>query len=220
MTDLTDVIPVVADAKKAIAKALLVLILTIVAAATGATLMGNYKDAKMAAYRSDVQRAAAEAKAAVIAEAKAQQKAQDDITLASAMANAEAQTKIITLTNDIIKEVPRYVTVTQDARTCVTYGLVRVLDAAATGRNPADLQLPSGVTDDACAPITASALAAGIADNFGIARQNAAQLDTLIADTKAREAARNPVVSSPPVASYDWGISAAWQNDGLRMASD
>lgn len=129
--------------------------------------------------------------AAVNAKAVVQQKAQSDLALKSAVTEASAQERIVTQTRTVIKEVPTYVTPAQDARGCVTYGLVRVLDAASQGVGPADLGLPAGQSDDACSPLKASDLAAGVAENFGIARQNAQQLDGLIADVRARVEAAN-----------------------------
>lgn len=105
----------------------------------------------------------------------------------AAVAEASAQERIVYRTNETIKEVPRYVTVVQD-RACIGYGLVRVLDAAAQGLSPESLQLPAGQSDDACSPVAPSALAMSVAGNYGIARQNAQQLDALSADIRAREA--------------------------------
>lgn len=123
---------------------------------------------------------------AAVASAVAKEREQAKSDLDAAVAEAKAQEKIVTRTQFIIKEVPRYVTASQDRSTCVTYGLVRVLDAAALGTDPADLELPAGQSDDACAPVKASDLAASVAENYGTARQNAQQLDALIEDTRSR----------------------------------
>jgi hypothetical protein len=48
---------------------------------------------------------------------------------------AEVQPQIVTVTKTIVKEIPRYV---QDTSACVTVGLVRVLNAAAIGTDPAN----------------------------------------------------------------------------------
>jgi hypothetical protein len=69
---------------------------------------------------------------------------------------------------------------------CVTYGLVRQHDAAALGVDPDTLPLPSGVTDDTCSPVANADLADAIADNYAAARANAAQLDDLEANVKAK----------------------------------
>lgn len=136
-------------------------------------------------YDKLVTRQLAEKDAAVKAAIKSV-KAQADLAQASAVAEAAAQQKIVVHTKKVYEEVPIYVTPAQDARGCVTYGLVRVLDAAVTGRDPADLKLPAGKSDDACAPVAASDLARSVAGNYGTARQNAEQLDALIADITAR----------------------------------
>lgn len=102
-----------------------------------------------------------------------------------------ARTRVVTRTQTILKEVPTYVTVQSDALPCNSVGLVRLLNAAAEGRDPADYQLPPGVTDDTCTAVTNAALAASVAENYGIARLNAEQLNGLEADVKARIDAAN-----------------------------
>lgn len=104
----------------------------------------------------------------------------------AAVTQAQVQERIVYRTTTIIKRIPDHVTPAQDASGCVTYGLVRVLDAAALGADPGDLELPAGKSDDACAPVKASALAASIVENYGVGQQNAEQLNALIADTRAR----------------------------------
>lgn len=118
--------------------------------------------------------------------AAALQKAQDDVSLAHAVSQAQAQERVVYRTQKVLQEVPHYVTPAQDARGCVTYGLVRVLDAAALGVDPGTLQLPAGKSDDTCSPIAPSALASSVAGNYGVAWQNAEQLDGLIAYEKDR----------------------------------
>lgn len=75
---------------------------------------------------------------------------------------------------------------------CVTYGLVRQHDAAALGVDPDTLPLPAGTTDDACAPVANADLADAISDNYAAARANAAQLDDLEANVKAKVDATKP----------------------------
>jgi len=75
---------------------------------------------------------------------------------------------------------------------CVTYGLVRLHDAAALGVDPDTLPLPSGATDDACSPVADTALAAAFADNYAAARANAAQLNDLIANVKGKVDSTTP----------------------------
>ena len=118
----------------------------------------------------------AQAKEKAVEEARAAQAAQDKIALTAAVAEAAAQEKIVTITNTITKEIPSHV---KDSGPCITYGLVRVLDGAASGRDPDTLALPTGKSDDACSPVKASDLAQSVADNYGAARQNSEQLTAL-----------------------------------------
>lgn len=69
---------------------------------------------------------------------------------------------------------------------CVSVGLVREHDAAALGVDPDTLPLPAGSSDDACSAVTNADLAGAIADNYAAARANAAQLDDLEANVKAK----------------------------------
>lgn len=130
--------------------------------------------------------------AAVAQAARVAQHAQDQITTTSAVAEAAAQERIITRTITLTQEVPRYVTTTVERRIgCVPWGLVRVLDAAASGANPADLIPPAGQPDDACSPVTPLALGQSVVANYGVAHQNAEQLDALIGDITQRVNAAN-----------------------------
>lgn len=151
-------------------------------AASGARLADNHWQKKWDAHV----KADKKAIDAAVAKARADERRSAQLTQTSGETQVRVQTKIVDHTVTLIKEVPKYVTVQQDARSCVSYGLVRLLDAASSGRDPADLELPAGQSNDACAPVEASALAASVVENYGIARQNAAQLDGLIADTRAR----------------------------------
>jgi hypothetical protein len=123
--------------------------------------------------------AEAQAQLAAANAAAAIQKKEDAVSLARAVSEARAQQKITTQTVTLTKEVPVYVSAKTDARTCVTYGLVRVLDAAATGRDPAELPLGAGESDESCASVAASSLARNVAENYGAARANAEQLNAL-----------------------------------------
>lgn len=75
---------------------------------------------------------------------------------------------------------------------CVTYGLVRQLDAAALGVDPDALPLPSGVTDETCAPVENADLAASVGDNYATYRSVAAQLNDLIVNVKGKVDATDP----------------------------
>lgn len=116
------------------------------------------------------------AQAKAIEQALKLEKKQNSITLAAAVADAAAQEKIVVHTQVVTREIVRHV---KDTSTCISFGFVRVLDAEVLGVAPADLALPAGQSDDACAPVTPSALAEHVAANYGRARQNARQLEDL-----------------------------------------
>lgn len=141
----------------------------------------------------ELQYAQAETKA--VEQAKAVQAAEDKVSLDAAVAEAAAQQKIVTVTQTITKEVVRHV---KDHSDCITYGLVRVLDAGVYGADPDSLPLPAGKSDDACAPVTASSLATAILNNYGLARANAEQLNALEAWVKATIHASSGSTTSGP----------------------
>lgn len=103
------------------------------------------------------------------------QKNQDIIIQQDAVKEAKNQQALEDKNNATIKHIPIYV---QDSAHCITFGLIRVLDAAATNRDPAELDA-TGKPSASCSPITNTALAQSIATNYGIANQNAEQLDAL-----------------------------------------
>lgn len=107
---------------------------------------------------------------------------------AAAVKEARGQAKVVHDTEVITKEIPTYVTSVQDARACVSFGLVRVLYAAEHGVAPSSLQLPAGSSDDACTALRSSDLAASLAADYGAGRANAEQLDALIESVKANDA--------------------------------
>lgn len=101
---------------------------------------------------------------------------QDKIALDAAVTEAAAQQKIIVQTQVITKEVVRHVKVDSP---CITFGFIRVYDAAVFGVSPDTLPLPAGQLDGTCAPLSPPAVASAIAENTGRARANAEQLDAL-----------------------------------------
>lgn len=125
-------------------------------------------------------------------EAIKKQRAIDAQNWSAAAAEAQAQQTITTRTVTIEKEVPKYVhdfvPVPGETQTitvgCITYGFVRVLDAAALGVDPASLDLAPGQSDDTCTALKDTDLASAIVENYGIANGNAEQLDALIASVK------------------------------------
>jgi hypothetical protein len=113
---------------------------------------------------------------AVLAQAKIV-RAQDAVSLAAAVTEASAQQKIADEAHLIPKEIRIHVP--SASRICIPFGLVRVLDAATTGADPAGLPLPAGQSDAGCAPVDAAALAQSVAGNYVTARANAEQLSAL-----------------------------------------
>lgn len=125
---------------------------------------------------AQIQLADSQAALAATQKAAALQKAQDDISLKAAVADAQSQAKIVTQTVTVTKEIPAHVS---DASHCITYGLVRVLNAAATGADPDAVPASPGQSDDACAPVSWRDFAGDIVADYEAGRQNAQQLDDL-----------------------------------------
>ncbi len=86
----------------------------------------------------------------------------------------------------ITKEITRYVTPLQDARTCVTVGLARSLRAEADGSDPGALALAPGQSDDDCSDVTASEVAGWFKAYAEASQHNALQLNLLEADINAK----------------------------------
>lgn len=118
----------------------------------------------------------ATAEASAVKQALALKTKEDDIALAASVADAASQQRIVVHTITLTKEVVRHVS---DHSPCITFGFIRVLDAAVLGVSADALNLPAGQSDSTCAPADAAAVARSIAANYGTARQNAQQLDDL-----------------------------------------
>lgn len=82
-----------------------------------------------------------------------------------------ARVEVRTVTQTLIREVPRYVTVASDAQCSVPAGFVRLHDAAAAGVLP-QAPDPAGQPADAPSGIALSAVAATVADNYGGCRED------------------------------------------------
>jgi len=87
---------------------------------------------------------------------------------------AERQVEIQTVTREIVREVPVYVTEAADARNCLTRGWVRVHDAAATGT---PLPETPGFPVDEASTVKASFAAEVIAENYARYQSCKAQVD-------------------------------------------
>lgn len=104
----------------------------------------------------------------------------------TAKISAAAEAKQIVVQHDIqiqtrtiVKEVPTYVSAEADARCVLPVGFVRLFNAAATGADPAAVTDPAGRPDEAPSGIECSEVAETVAESFGAARSNAAQLTGL-----------------------------------------
>lgn len=125
----------------------------------------------------DEQKLAASEAAFKVAEAvqKSEQTA-SKIAVSRAVAEAKAQQDVLLKTITIQEKVPVYV---QDNAHCITYGLVRVLNAAARGTDPSAVSDAAGQPDDACAPVSWRDFARDLTDDYGAGRANAEQLNQL-----------------------------------------
>ncbi len=130
--------------------------------------------------------ASAKALAASEGQTIAQMKANEAHQAAVSKISDAAEQKQIVIQHDIqvqtrtvVKEVPKYVTPEADARCILPAGFVRLYNAAALGSDPASVPVPAGLADGAPSGIACSEVAADLADNFGIARANAAELSGL-----------------------------------------
>ena len=115
--------------------------------------------------------------AAALAKGAAIQQENDNRAIAAASAEAAVQASRVAALQQELDGVQKHVTT--KAIPCISYGLVRVLDAAVLGVSPDALSLPPGKSDDTCSPITATELAVSIVSNYGAALGNAEQLAAL-----------------------------------------
>jgi hypothetical protein len=123
----------------------------------------------------------------------------DQNAIAAANADAAQARETAARTAAQVRVVHDYVTKYQDAHNCVTWGLVRVYDAAAIGTDASALSLPPGVTNDTCSPdVVSSALADGIVRNFGRYRVVAGHFNQLVALDAANDTALKESGTKPP----------------------
>ena len=90
-----------------------------------------------------------------------------------------AQKAIIIRYRTLKQEIPVYVPPATDRDFPVSWGVVRLFDAGATGLDVSAFPLSAGQSDDGASPVEASELAAAIVDNDAAARANAQQLSDL-----------------------------------------
>lgn len=132
-----------------------------------------------------------------IIQAVSKQKSADQITAAVEMINLQKQQQVEVVTKTIIRKVPIYVTPQIDIKYPMPCGLVRLLDAAASGADPDSTPNPSSLADDATCPVTASDAARVIAENYGQYRSVATQLAGL-QDWVTQEGKSLDANSAPP----------------------
>lgn len=138
---------------------------------------------------ANMRAADATALAQAVTSAAAHQHAVDTIATVAASSEAQAQAAITTHTVILTKEITRYV---PETRACIPVGLVRLLNAAATGGDPAGVNYAPGQLDDACAAVSWRDFAADLADDYGTGHANAEQLNALEAWQRATNAATTP----------------------------
>jgi hypothetical protein len=168
-----------------------VIILTILGC--GMKLMSIWDAGKIAGYQKTI--ATGKAQVAQIAAVT------KTITVADQAKEATAQTVIVQRTNTITKEIPVYVSTSPSPPVgCITWGMLRLHDAAILGVDPGSLGDPTTQPSSACSTVAPSVFLDTITENYGAANQNSEQLNALIADLQARTAAIAAAAgqSSPP----------------------
>ncbi len=133
---------------------------------------------------SDLKASDAKARADAIQAASQALQKQDKAAMDAAIAEAQAQVKIVNHTVTLTKEIPVYV---QDTSACSTpsVNLIRLLNAAATGADLTNIPTPAGQSSDPCSGLSWRSFASDIADDYGNGRANAEQLNALIASVKS-----------------------------------
>lgn len=162
-------IPSVAEIK-------LILIAVAMLGIASVTAIGVHKieDARYQKLTADI----AQKNAAAQAAAMIQQNTLNQISAAAdkqAIADKQAQ---LDAANARLAAIPKHVV--KGAGNCLTWGLLRTIDAAVFGVDADTLPMPAGKTDASCADAdSASQLAAEVLGNTGVGQRNAAQLKAL-----------------------------------------
>ena len=115
-----------------------------------------------------------------VQEAQAKQQALDTVAAQAAADEAAKQSHRANLLAQELANAQAHLSTAKITATCVPYGFVRVLYAGSHGVSTDSLSLPTGKSDDACAPIGWSQLATAILHDYGQANANAGQLNSLI----------------------------------------
>ncbi len=133
----------------------------------------------LATLQEDAAIAKAEAHAIQVTQAR------DQITHDADLAAAQAQVKIQTVTQTLIKEVPKYVTAKANRACIITRGFVRVFNAGARGVQP--VPLAAGIADEP-APVSLADVAGTAGAGGGTYQAVAQQLRDLQGWVTAQQA--------------------------------
>lgn len=147
----------------------------LLAASGGAWVGYNIEYSKLAS----LQLADAQAQVLAVNKAIDRRTAQDAAALKAAVSDAQAQQKIVTVTQTITKRIPGHDTVLVEAHACIPVALERLLRATATEADPDSLALAPGQSDDDCADLTVADVADWFASYAGASEANAQQLTDL-----------------------------------------
>lgn len=124
-------------------------------------------------------------------EAQMKQRHSDALTEAAEIAAVRSLTPPVLLTQTLIREVPKYVTVEDDKRYALPLGFCILHDAAAAGIDPADTPEPAPLIDDVPCEVSASEAVSILIQNYGEYHKVALQLiglqNWVIAVTSAQE---------------------------------
>lgn len=117
-----------------------------------------------------------EAETKAIQQALDRQKAQEQKALIAAKEETIKQREILSSTKARLDKLQNYVKNSK----CITYGLLRVVNAAAKQTAPESFQLPRNKTDFDCSSVSSVELSKSIITNYGTANRNSEQLNALI----------------------------------------
>lgn len=125
------------------------------------------------------------------ADSAARQKTIDNAALVAATDQSAKQAALAaTLQQELSYAKAHATTIIQKiSPSCVPWGAVRLLYAAAHGVPADSFTVPAGQPDDACSPVGWDRFAAAVLHDYGQARANGTQLDQLTALLKQQNAA-------------------------------
>lgn len=165
--------------------------LILIGASTGSFAIGYERGKFQALLAAEKAQTAVVVKAAL--EARALGIAEGNITFTAGAHFADVQTKIVRQTVALLPEIPVvYVTPRANRAYPINLGIVRVLNIAASGDDPATaFPLSAGQSDDDTATTDLASLAANVASNYGTCGQTRAQLVEVLAWVRQQQALRH-----------------------------